>query len=105
MINDSISRIDSILFDELENGSQDISKITKVPKVRNEFPIGTHTKRDKLKHILRESGVPMTAREIKENLLLYNEVLPNVDQSLVNLEKDRLIISSNENGRKKYSIK
>ena len=60
------------------------------------------TKRAKLQFILLKAQKPMTAKEVKDELRLYGENLPNIDQSLVNLEKVRKISARVENGKKKY---
>jgi hypothetical protein len=107
-INESLSLIDLLIVRQLNmpltgnlkaSDTKDYSSSIKI------FPKGISSKRDKLKHLLSIAKEPMSAKEIKKQLIEYGENLPNVDQSLVNLERDKLILSKVIDGRKKYFMK
>jgi len=101
-----ISEIDKLILDEVgEISNTPNSQFQNLKKNGSFFPPNVNSKRDKLKDILGESRIPLSARDIKEILKKNNEDLPNIDQSLVNLEKADMIKATNEQGRKKYFLK
>jgi len=108
-INESLSVIDTLIISQIGNHSKEEELIPTVTNSSfrsiNKIPNEITTKRGKLLYILSEADKPMSAKEIKNRLIEYGEDLPNVDQSLVNLEGDRLISSIREGGRKYYFVK
>jgi hypothetical protein len=106
-INECLTVIDSLIMNQI-NGNSNTSNGFQIPDDHPKFktfPKNIFSKRDKLRYILSQATEPMAAKEIKSELLEYGEDLPNVDQSLVNLEKDKVISSKLENGRKQYFMK
>jgi hypothetical protein len=104
-INECLSMIDSLIINEMggrsSQGAATAESAANIP-ITKKFPQDVTTKRGKLKFILIKASKWLSAREIKDELRLYGENLPNVDQSLVNLEKVKQIKSRVENGKKKY---
>ena len=104
-INECLSMIDSLIINQMAgHTSQDgatAEHSANIPTTKK-FPLDVTTKRGKLKFILTKASKWLTAREIKDELRLYGQDLPNVDQSLVNLERAKQIKSRVENGKKKY---
>ena len=105
-INECLTVIDSLIISQIGTHEGQDNETTRFSTDYNstikKFPKDISTKRAKLKYILSKSIKPLTAKEIKNELFSYGEDLPNVDQSLVNLEKVKQISSKIENDRKKY---
>jgi hypothetical protein len=111
-INELITAVDDLIGNQMNYPKL----VTVVPNTvgnslgPRRFPNNVVTKRDKLKFILSERSATdstnaMSSKEIKNQLTEYGSDLPNVDQSLVNLERDGLIFSNRKNGRKMYYMK
>ena len=104
-INECLKMIDSLIINQIDthpNQNETAGFATIYNSDFKKFPKDISTNRGKLKYILLKSARPLTAKEIRDELLLYGEDLPNVDQSLVNLEKAKLISAKFEDGRKRY---
>ena len=105
-INECLTVIDSLIIGQIgdytNQDNEDAKFTTGYKSIAKKFPKDISSNRDKLKYILQKASSSLTAKEIKNELLLYGENLPNVDQSLVNLEKAKIISSKFENGRKRY---
>lgn len=108
-LNESLAAIDALIDGLLNSPSGDSRNISNINYADAGVINGTlkhiATKRGKIVHVLAEANEPITAKEVKERLLAYGEDLPNVDQSLVNLEKAGIISFTTGSGRKKYFLK
>lgn len=106
-INETIAAIDTLIINHFNINQEGIveQNLKDHGLAEKRFPKNIHTKRDKLKFLLTRLNKKVTAKEIKTELSEYGESLPNVDQSLVNLEIDKMIFSERINGRKHYFIK
>jgi hypothetical protein len=109
LINESLGTIDALIISQMGKSGNEAIKISQQSNnnlvISKGFPEEISSKRDKLLYILREASRPITAKDVKRELLGYGDVLLNVDQSLVNLEKDRRIFSRRDDGKKKYFLK
>jgi hypothetical protein len=108
LINDTLTLVDKIIMQEIQTGNNKVSHPIQIRENLEDytkaFPPDLVSKRDKLKHILGHAKQPLSARDIKKELLKYGEELSNVDQSLVNLAKDQLIQSIMDGGKRKYCM-
>ena len=104
-INECLARIDGLIDNQISGRIINATHPDSMSGNSKRLPPNISSKRDILKYILSVVETPMTAKEIKSELLAYGIVLPNVDQSLVNLERDGKIESKLEGGRKKYAMK
>lgn len=87
---------------ELNKALDELLKL--VENKPNELEVPKITLRERVKTIL-EDGVLRTAREIKLELIRRGCPAMNVDQGLVNMEKDGIIESDRTGSRKRYFLR
>jgi predicted transcriptional regulator len=105
-INECVAKLDSLITIQINRSQYNkLSEVSGNIPTNKEFPTDISTKRGKVIHVLSLADKPKLAKEVKALINAYGEDLPNVDQTLVHLEKHGLISSIREGNRKKYFIK